>query len=420
MTFVGEHIAGCRLCRELFREVLQERGSTAGKALSIGPAFWLKDEHLEYEQIVSYADQLMDSDERELYSEHLGLCGRCREDFESFLAHRRETEWELSTRYGPAVPAVRGVAMAPRWVGGLWGRLAAAALILLALGLAWFVGGFRREPETSIADKAPGVGASEPIGTVRRDPPPEPRPKDSPSIAASTAPHSPAGRQLELGDRGRRIVLDRSGNLEGLEGVSGRELATVKDALLAEDIPLPAVLSDLQGSEGSLRGEGRTAFRLVGPRREVVLAARPTFRWQAVKDAISYSVYVVPKNLGRKNSGAIISSPKLSAGVTEWRPDASFARGGVYSWSVSATVHGEEVISPAPADPEMKFRILGDEELRAVTRLQKLTNSHLARGVVYARAGLVSEAERELSELMKENAGSREVRKLLDRVRSWR
>jgi len=58
--------------------------------------------------------------------------------------------------------------------------------------------------------------------------------------------------------------------------------------------------------------------------------------------------------------------------------------------------------------------------LRAVTRLQKLTNSHLARGIVYARAGLVSEAERELSELMKENAGSREVRKLLDRVRSWR
>src|SRR4029078_12508056 len=130
MTFVGEHIAGCRLCRELFREVLQERRSTAGKALSIGPAFWLKDEHLEYEQIVSYADQLMDSDERELYSEHLGLCGRCREDFESFLAHRRETEWELSTRYGPAVPAVRGGAMGGGLGGGCGGRLGGGAALM--------------------------------------------------------------------------------------------------------------------------------------------------------------------------------------------------------------------------------------------------------------------------------------------------
>jgi hypothetical protein len=201
--------------------------------------------------------------------------------------------------------------------------------------------------------------------------------------------------------------------------VSGRELETVKDALLAEDMPLPGVLADLLASEGSLRGEGRAAFRLLSPRREVVLDARPTFRWQAVKDATSYRVYVVHAKVGA-NPGAIVSSPKLSAGASEWRPETSFPRGEVYSWTVSATVQGEEVISPAPADPEMKFRILGDRELHAVTRLQKRTTSHLARGVVYARAGLVSQAERELNELMKENAGSTEVRKLLDRVRAWR
>ena len=68
MAFIGAHIAICRLCRELFREVLQERRSTSGKRFSIGPAFWLKHEHLEYEQTVSYADQLMDSDEREIPS----------------------------------------------------------------------------------------------------------------------------------------------------------------------------------------------------------------------------------------------------------------------------------------------------------------------------------------------------------------
>ena len=143
--------------------------------------------------------------------------------------------------------------------------------------------------------------------------------------------------------------------------------------------------------------------------------ARPIFKWQAVSGATFYRVYVVHAKLG-----TIASSPKLSAGATEWRPETSIPRGEVYSWTVSATVHGEEVISPAPADPEVKFGILDDAELRALNRLQKRTDSHLALGIAYARAGLISEAERELNELMKENAGSNEVRKLLDRVRSWR
>jgi hypothetical protein len=49
--------------------------------------------------MAAYANALMDVDELEILNEHLGLCRRCREDLENFLADRRENGLELSMRY---------------------------------------------------------------------------------------------------------------------------------------------------------------------------------------------------------------------------------------------------------------------------------------------------------------------------------
>jgi Flp pilus assembly protein TadD len=67
----------------------------------------------------------------------------------------------------------------------------------------------------------------------------------------------------------------------------------------------------------------------------------------------------------------------------------------------------------------MRFAVLSTENFQELTSLQK-SNSHLALGVSYARAGLLNEAEREFQSLVKLNPQSELARKLLQSVRSIR
>jgi len=102
MAFVGEHIARCDSCNKLFRETSREFWTASSNVFNLAASYWLKDEHLKYEHKAAYADDLLDGDEREMLSEHLGLCKRCREDLDTFLTDRRENEPELPIRYEPS------------------------------------------------------------------------------------------------------------------------------------------------------------------------------------------------------------------------------------------------------------------------------------------------------------------------------
>jgi predicted RNA polymerase sigma factor len=71
--------------------------------------------------------------------------------------------------------------------------------------------------------------------------------------------------------------------------------------------------------------------------------------------------------------------------------------------------------------PEARFKVLSRAEAEEVTRaLSESKASHLARGVIYTRAGLLAEAEQEFEALLKLNPQSRVARKLLNDVRAMR
>jgi hypothetical protein len=55
-----------------------------------------------------------------------------------------------------------------------------------------------------------------------------------------------------------------------------------------------------------------------------------------------------------------------------------------------------------------------------LTEFRNGRRSHLALGIFYARAGMVEEAERELTALVRQNPKSQVARKLLRSVESWR
>ena len=116
----------------------------------------------------------------------------------------------------------------------------------------------------------------------------------------------------------------------------------------------------------------------------------------------------------------------LSCGVvnglitTQWKLPASLKRGENYSWAVGAVVNGEEITAPSVTESEVRFRVLGDTEWRALQQLQQTTDSHLALGVFYAHNGLLDEAQREFQQLVNFNPDSPQARKLLRLIQSWR
>jgi hypothetical protein len=214
-----------------------------------------------------------------------------------------------------------------------------------------------------------------------------------------------------------QITVDGAGNVTGLDRLRPADAQVVKETLLAQDMPRPAELAELTGEHGALRGDpaGGQSFRLLSPSRTVIADERPTFRWEALPGATGYRVYV-----GDKHNREAANSGELSPSSTEWTPSTPLPRGGVYTWVVIAKVNGGDVVAPAASQPEMRFKVLSAEALRELTEFRNGRRSHLALGIFYARAGMVEEAERELTALVRQNPKSQVARKLLRSVESWR
>jgi hypothetical protein len=88
---------------------------------------------------------------------------------------------------------------------------------------------------------------------------------------------------------------------------------------------------------------------------------------------------------------------------------------------VTATADGKEILSPTAAAPEAKFAVLGQDEAEELERARlSVPDSHLTLGVLYARAGLLDEAEREFRLLVEANPKSPAASKLLRSLRELR
>ncbi len=412
LTTVARHLANCPNCGRQFVATLGRQKGTTALSFTLAPEFWLRREHIDYEQLVKLADKKLDATDRELIDLHLKVCPPCREDVRSFLAFREQIAPELEVSYAPVAPEpTRG---SPWWTG--WRRLAwkpiyGAAILLM--GIALIMGGvfLKRRADSFQAKQTPTPHASPAVspnnGVINRSSSPTPvapyeLPLEKPSEAAVVV----------LNDQAGRVTVDKSGKVSGLDEVPATTRDQIVRVLLSERIEGPAILRDLAGQDTTLRGStGRQPFSLISPTRSVILSDRPTFRWEEVSAASSYRVYVTdPRGTEKARSG------ELSSERSEWAVSEPLKRGGIYAWAVVAVVNGKEIVSPGPAAPEMKFQILSAKSLQQLNQLKR-KRSHLALGVFYSSVGMTAEAERELQELSRLNPNSRLVRELLQRVR---
>lgn len=438
-TFVSGHLAGCEACLQLFREVRQSRRKYATARINLMPGAWLHEDHLAYEQLVDFVDARMDQEEWALTNLHLHSCTRCRGDVHSFLTDRQAIEPELRIRYAPHKERALTGGWLARWH---WPNLhwrpvyAAAVLALLGLGVSaislFWHGAVRPDQRQQISlthpdpSPAPSVLATMPNTTAT----PEASTQAVPNLATTTgrSPQVPVGRMVPgesaslegrtiwLNDHGGPITLDPAGGITGLNQLAPKLQHVIKEALLAAELGKPEVLTELAGVHGAARGERENlSFRLIFPGGVVLAQNQPTLRWEPLAGATAYRVLVADA----ANQEVAASGP-LPAGTGAWTPPVPLTRGGVYTWVVMATVGDKEITSPPATAPEMKFKLLGDEQVRALERLQRRTKSSLARGVFYAQAGMLAEAEQEFQQLLRQNPMSPLARKLLRSVQSWR
>jgi hypothetical protein len=240
------------------------------------------------------------------------------------------------------------------------------------------------------------------------------------------APGSSQQITLALNDDGRVVALDKRGYLMGLEALPVSLRERVRSALTSGRVTLSQEARDLAGKQGTILGGASAGvnFALISPVGKVIEDERPTLRWNPLGSnpmrrspligATRYTVTITDSNFNE-----VAKSPELRG--TQWQVPLPLKRGGVYRWQVIAVIDGRQLKSTTPPAPDAVFKVLGQAEVEEIERAQRAyPNSHLLRGVLYSKTGLVDEAEREFKALVAANPRVPIARKLLASLRAAR
>jgi len=363
-------------------------------------------EHLTRIQIENYGHRPFPAAEWLFVSDHLSLCEECRLKVEeavdgdaAYLALKSwvfdEAEARSSAggrwrRFVVAIPSFR-----PRSYTLIFGS-ALAALLLAATGWMgwWGMQRIKPKPEVAVTIPSPGV-----------------------SLPASPAPRSEGASIFiaRLRDGDGQVTMDREGNLSGAGHLPPAYQLMIRKALKGQELERSPLLAGLTPPRLWPRGGGgarRAEFSVIEPVGAVTLSDRPTFRWSQLNGATGYVVEVYDERFG-----LAAASPQIAD--QSWTAPEPLKRGGIYYWQVKAVKDGRELKAPRPPAPQAKFRVLDAARANELARARRgLASWRLVLGLLYARAGLLDEAEREFRALREANPNSELAHRLLKQVRT--
>jgi len=380
---LSDHLGECEACR-----------SRVEGALDVDAAFFgVREEafaeeggvHLTSAQTAEYVDKNLAGDELQFVTDHLSGCEQCAFAVDDLRAFRNQIAPSLDREYGPAsaMPVVRET-WRQRFVSlfrvspvPVFGAAALAILLLSFIG--WTVWRTRKEEKSEVA--------------VAPTPSLQPSPSVAPSLEVQPEP-APVVAQLN----------------DGAVPPAYQEL--VRKALTSQRIERSSQLQGLTRPPSSLMGGNeKQEFSILGPAGTVLMSDRPGFRWSKLEGATGYVVEVYDEQFKR-----VMTSQELT--TLSWSSTQSLSRGQVYSWQVKAVKDGQEVTVPRPPAPQAKFRVIDQTRLDEILKAKRAYgSSHLTLALLYAKAGLLNEAEQELRVLQRANPQSEIVRKLLRQVR---
>ena len=408
LLFVSDHLDECEACRReveraldgdaTFLALRSDIFNDAAETLSSFP----ERSHLTFEQTAGYVDGTLTAAEREVIIDHLTNCEQCAAAVNDLRAFSIEVAPDLGHPYraSQADPPIESgwqrfraalFHFSPRSYALVFGS-ALTAILLVVTG--WLIWRALRVQETG----------------------PQIVVVPSPSVTPSVTPDlATAPIIAQLNDGQGQVALDQKGNLIGVEHLPLAYQQMVKRALANQPLEKSPLLAGLNRPKSALMAGGddqEAKFSVIEPIGKVLLSDRPTFRWSRLDGATSYVVEVYNERFN-----LVFASPRLTENL--WRSLQPLKRGGVYLWQVKAIKDGQEFISPRPPAPQGKFRILDEARANELKEAQRnYASSHLLLGILYARAGLLNEAEQEWRTLQKNNPDSAIVRQLLANVKS--
>lgn len=408
MLDLDDHLAACEECRSKVVEAV-------GLGLSLDS---LRTDfesppltHITYEQLAAYVDDRMDSVDREIVESHLADCARCSKEAREFS--------EVSA----ALPALtfREPAARPARERSIW-RLAsirfplqvAAAAAVIAL-VVWVAGlPLRKEIRGLEAQLAEAREKNEQLQQEYEIAKAETEDLQAQLRGAGPPDQTGAAADIALDDGPVRVMRDN--RIEVSQSMPAGFQLAIKNAIETGQVKTPRAVAELGKEAEVLMGPSTNgvAFALFNPVGKVIRTARPSFRWQAVEGATSYTVAVFDADYNEVARSPALTSPS-------WTMPEALERGRVYLWNVTATSDGREIKSPVAPAPEARFRVLEKEKLDEISRARKdYPDSHLLAGLLYAQAGLLDEAEREFQILARRNPKSAVAQRLLTAARRMR
>ncbi|MEN3328203.1 MAG: hypothetical protein V7638_3010 [Acidobacteriota bacterium] len=355
--------------------------------------------HLTSEQTAEYVDRNLVGDELQFVTDHLSSCEQCAFAVEDLRAFRNQIAPSLDREYGPVGPVV-GVSWWQRFVSlfsvspvPAFGAAALAILLLSFIG--WIVWRTPKEKPSEVA--------------VTPTPSFQPSPSVTPSVQVQP---EPVAVVAQLNDGAGVLSLDQQGKLSGAENLPPAYQELLRKTLASQRIERSSQLQGLTRPSSSLMGPNqKQEFSVLAPAGVVLMSDRPAFRWSRLEGATGYVVEVYDSRFRK-----MMASPEVA--TLSWNAVQSLPRGQVYSWQVKAVKDGQEVTVPRPPAPQAKFRVIDQESFNEISRAKRAYgSSHLTLALLYAKAGLLNEAEQELRMLQKANPQSEIVRKLLRQLR---
>jgi len=382
---VGDHLGECDACRSRVESALNNDAAFLALHEEAFSENGNLGAHLTTEQTADYVDKHLSGEALQLVNDHLAGCEHCALAVDDLRAFRNEIAPSLDHDYGPTpAPAVVKTGWREKFVSlfkvapvPAFGSAALAMLLLAAI--AWII--WRTPKETHQEVVVAPTPVSQPTPLIE----PSPLiPQPAPTVVAQLN-DGPVPPVYE--DRVKKVLasqkLERSSQLQGLTRPS----------------------STLMGSDNK-----SLPFAVVEPVGNVVLSNQPTFRWSTLEGATGYVVEVYDDQFK-----LVTSSPELTN--RSWT--TSLARGKVYSWQVKAIKDGQQFQAPKPPAPQARFRVLGGQQADEIVRARRsYGSSHLVLGLMYARAGLLDEAARELRALQSANPNSDVARRLLASIQN--
>jgi len=412
-----DHLAGCEKCRLRLSDKPREVSTANSLRVELAATEMT---HLAYECLAAYVDGELNPIDREIADSHLELCAHCNAEVKELRAFATRMATYPVKEYAPVVPPSPAEKALGMWEGvrAFWRSNALALpfrLVSLGLIIALLFWAATLRSQNSRLQMALDQQQQE-IEKLKQ------------AYQAANASVTELQNQLAqlkssgpfsssivvaLNDGAGQVTLDKDGNVAG---VAPLFQYLIKQTLTAQQIETPRILAELIGRSSVLQGpadEGHP-FALFSPVGVVEMSDRPTFRWHALGGANSYVVKIYDADFNE-----VAASPQLSE--TSWTVTRPLARGRIYSWQVTARVGDKGVVSPVKPAPEARFMILDQARVNKLAIAKgAAADSHLTLGILYAQAGLLDDAERELQALLRANPQSAVARNLLDSLRAKR